>query len=72
MTKMFQCELVKDNRREVAWIDERGAFVGAVVSVPELGGYWKIVAVYTPGLQKEALTELRIQKRRGFNSIDRS
>lgn len=72
MAKMFQCELVKDNRHEVAWIDERGAFVGAVVSVPELGGYWKIVAVYAPGLQKEELTELRIQKRRGFNSIDRT
>lgn len=71
MTKMFQCELVKDNRHEVAWIDERGAFLGAVVAVPEFGGYWKIVAVYKPGLEKDDLTELRIQKRRGFNSIPR-
>jgi len=72
MTKMFQCEMVKDNRRDTAWIDERGAFVGAVVSVPELGGYWKIVAVHTPGMDKKDLAELNVQKRRGFNSIDRT
>jgi hypothetical protein len=71
MTMMFQCELVQDNKRAVAWIEERGARFGAKIEVPELGGLWAVIAVYRPGIDKKDLTELRATKRKGFNSIVR-
>jgi len=70
---MFQCEMQQDGAIEVAWIEERGAFVGAYVEVPELGGgWWHVTAVHRPGMLKADLNALQSTKRRGFKSIERT
>ena len=49
---MFQCRLRKENREDVAWIEARGAKVGAVVEIKngeERDPGWEVLEVYQPG-----------------------
>lgn len=72
MKKFFQCSLSQNGQRTVGWIEERGARIGALVEVPELGGYWHVDRVGDHAMDKRELSEMTATKRKGFKSIDRS
>lgn len=53
--RYFQCELQKDNTHTVAWIEARGAKIGASVEIKELDGFWQVKKVYVPSIEYDDL-----------------
>jgi hypothetical protein len=69
--RYFQCRFRRGSERTVAWIEERGAKVGARVTLPSLddGAAWDVETVGKPGLECAALTDLQRLNRKSLSSI---
>lgn len=69
--RYFQCRFRRGSERTVAWIEERGAKVGARVQLTSLddGAAWDVETVGKPGLEKAALTDLQRLNRKSVSSI---
>lgn len=71
--KMVQCRLERPSAAVgqqvmVAWIDERGAKVGAQVELLPSGQFWEVKAVYNR-MDAEVLKETQRQRRKPPPSI---
>jgi hypothetical protein len=69
--RYFQCRFRRGSERTVAWIEERGAKVGARVQLTSLddGAAWDVETVGKPGLESAALSELQRLNRKSLSSI---
>jgi hypothetical protein len=45
---VYQCLLRQGDTRSIAWIEERGAKVGACVEIKGEDGLWDVAEVYEP------------------------
>lgn len=67
---MYQCELQQGTGKTVAWIDARGAKVGASVRLLSADGeFWKVAKVYNYGLDEKTLKAKQASDRNAFASI---
>lgn len=64
-----QCRLQQDGATVVGWIEARGARIGARVEVPDLGGLWRVTAVYQPPLDAAWLRKKQRIDRKGMPTI---
>ncbi|MGE0741295.1 MAG: hypothetical protein AB7O98_08130 [Hyphomonadaceae bacterium] len=66
-----QCKFRRGTERTVAWIDARGAKVGARVELKTLDdlGPWIVEAVYDAPLAAAALETLQLLNRKSLSSI---
>lgn len=70
MAKYFQCELIHGDRVMVAWIEDRGARVGARVEIKaDADRLWWVRKVYTPGIEHSALLKKQANDRNSLPSI---
>lgn len=67
----YQCRFRRGSERTVAWIEARGAKVGALVELKSLdeNGPWEVEAVYGAPLEAEALSDLQRLNRKSLSSI---
>ena len=67
----YQCELTKpDGSTTIAWIEERGAKIGAEVELKTADGqFWRVNYVYAFGLSEDALRQKQINDRHALPSI---
>jgi hypothetical protein len=67
----FQCKFRRGNERTVAWIEQRGAIVGACVELLSLddGDAWEVEAVNYGALTAAALKEMQTLNRNSLPSI---
>lgn len=72
--RYFQCRFRRGSERTVAWIDARGAKVGAQVELTSLDdhGPWTVEAVLSAPLAAEALSALQRLNRNSLSSIMRN
>lgn len=71
-TVMKQCCLVNGDSQMIAWIEERGAKLGASVELKGFEGdrkFWKVDEVYNPALSSDVLAEKQRMNRNSFYSI---
>jgi hypothetical protein len=72
MTMYFQCKMRRGNAETVAWIEERGAKVGAEVELTTADGECcKVVEVWQPGMEEEALRAKQAADRNSLPSKTR-
>lgn len=64
--KYFQCDLEKGTGRTTAWIEARGAKVGASVELKDLNEFWVVKQVYSFGIEYE---DLKAKQERDRNSL---
>jgi hypothetical protein len=70
MTTYFQCELSREGHTTVAWIEERGAKVGASVELKSADGeFWRVKKVYAHDLDEAALRQKQANDRNALPSI---
>lgn len=69
--KFFQCKMAGEDGYIYGWIEARGAKVGAMVEIKGQG-YYKVLEVYEPGLEKEELDAKNATVRKGFLSVERT
>ena len=73
MSENFQCRLSRQTTNgmleQVAWINERGAKVGAVVELKDTGEYWQVMEVYPGGIEDLDLREHQRLNRGSLLSI---
>ncbi|QIG71255.1 hypothetical protein EVB32_147 [Rhizobium phage RHph_TM39] len=69
--KYFQCDLSQGTGRTTAYIEERGAKVGAFVEVKDenFNGLWRVDQVSDHGVEGEHLRDLQKNNRNIFGSI---
>jgi hypothetical protein len=67
--RYFQCRLQQNNAMTVGWIEERGARIGALVEIPELGGLWRVTTVCPRPLDASWLREKQRVDRKGMPDI---
>lgn len=66
MTTMYQCDLSHGNTRTRAYIEARGAKVGARVRLTDTEDdtqYWRVDSVSDKGIDKQYLDELKVAYR---------
>lgn len=69
---MKQCKLTNQDSEMVAWIDQKGAKVGALVELKgfeENRKFWKVNEVYNPAIDAETLAEKQRMNRNSLTSI---
>ena len=64
----FQCLLHQGSTRVVAWIEQRGAHLGARVEIKGEPGLWHVADVYQPPRSAQWLQENASRARRGLPS----
>jgi hypothetical protein len=64
-----QCGLTQGNQRQVGWIEERGAKLGARVEIEELGGFWEVTGVGDTVLSKSQMREQEARARQPFTAL---
>jgi hypothetical protein len=64
--RYFQCDFQKDNAHITAWIEARGAKVGASVELKELNEFWTVKRVYTPSIEYD---DLKAKQERDRNCL---
>ena len=73
MTHYFQCRLEKETseglERTVGWIEERGAKVGAKVTLKGEEGWWTVATVATPGLNSAQFMQQKEKSRVKLGSL---
>ena len=80
MKTYFQCDLRQGDRRTVGYIEERGAKVGADVELKGAefanvemiegdGNFWRVEAVYKPGISEAILRQKQANDRNALPSI---
>ena len=67
----YQCRFRRGSERTVAWIEARGARIGAQVELTTLddNGPWTVEAVLSAPLDGEALTIMQRLNRKSLSSI---
>ena len=67
----YQCKFRgADGGETVAWIEERGASVGAMVELVTADGkFWEVLEVYEPPMNGAALREKQTKDRNSLPSI---
>ena len=65
----FQCRLQQNNATTVGWIEERGAKCGALVEIPELGGFWRVVSICSQPAEADWLRQKQRLDRKGMPDI---
>lgn len=71
MTTYYQCDLSQGSTRTTAYIEERGAKLGARVEIKTSGfdGLWEVIQVADKGIEGAILSELQKNNRNSFGSI---
>lgn len=70
MTTYFQCRMRQGTAETVAWIEERGAKVGASVELKSADGkFWDVIEVYPGGIDEAALRQKQANDRNALPSI---
>lgn len=71
--QFYQCRFRRGSERTVAWIEARGAKVGAKVELTTLddSGPWLVEAVQSAPLAAEALKDMQDMNRSAFASLKR-
>ena len=71
--QFYQCRFRRGSERTVAWIEARGAKVGAQVELTTLDddGPWLVEAVQSAPLAAEALKDMQDMNRNAFASLKR-
>lgn len=71
--QFYQCRFRRGSERTVAWIEARGAKVGAQVELTTLDddGPWLVEAVQGAPLAAEALKDMQDMNRNAFASLKR-
>jgi hypothetical protein len=64
----FQCLLRNGHTRTIAWIEERGARLGARVELKGEDGLWEVLDVYQPRRTAAWLHENASRARKGLPS----
>jgi hypothetical protein len=69
--RVYQCRFRRGAERTVAWIDARGAKVGAWVDLETLddGGLWEVEAVFDAPLEDCALKAMQRLHRNSLSSL---
>ena len=69
--RVYQCRFRRGAERTVAWIEARGAKIGAWVDLETLddGGLWEVEAVFDTPLQDHALKEMQRLNRNSLSSL---
>ena len=65
---VYQCLLRQGDTRSIAWIEERGAKVGACVEIKGEDGLWDVAEVYEPPRPAAWLKENADRVRKGMPS----
>jgi hypothetical protein len=67
----YQCRFRRGSERTVAWIEARGAQVGAFVELETLDkdGPWEVEAVFDVSLEDYALKDMQRLNRKSLSSI---
>ena len=72
MKHYYQCLLRQGDTEVTAWIESRGAKVGAFVEVRELDGLWEVVKAHKAiSLSEEALKKNQKLNRGSLPSVER-
>jgi hypothetical protein len=70
MSTYYQCRFKRGESETIAWIEERGAKVGASVELKTADGEcWDVIEVFTPGLDEAKLREKQQNDRNALPSI---
>ena len=64
-----QCKFRRGSERTVAWIEQRGAKVGARIELLTLDDAWEVEAVHDGALTQAALKEMQDLNRNSLPSI---
>lgn len=64
-----QCGLAQNGSRVVGWIEERGAKLGARVSIEELGGFWEVIGVGDTVRTKAEVHNVEARARQPFTAL---
>ncbi|MEQ1489413.1 MAG: hypothetical protein ABL932_02580 [Terricaulis sp.] len=69
--RVYQCRFRRGAERTVAWIEARGAKVGAWVDLETLddGGLWEVEAVFNTPLEDHALKAMQRLNRNSLSSL---
>lgn len=69
--RVYQCRFRRGAERTVAWIEARGAKLGAWVDLETLddGGLWEVEAVFDAPLEDRALKEMQRLNRKSLSSL---
>lgn len=63
------CTLAQGNQRSSGWIEDRGAIMGAMVEIEELGGFWEVTGVGSKELTREEMHEQESRARKPFTAM---
>jgi len=72
MSKYFQCSLSQGTGRTQAFIEEKGAIVGALVEIKsdEFHGLWRVDAVGDIGVDEEKVKAKQVMNRNAHPSLE--
>ena len=70
MATYYQCRFRRGDPETIAWIEERGAKVGASVELKTAyGERWNVIEMFVPGLDEAKLREKQQHDRNALPSI---
>lgn len=69
MKQYYQCRMRRGNQELTAWIEERGAKVGAKVELKPTGDFWEVLSVGV-GLPEDLLKEHQKMHRKSLVSVE--
>ena len=69
--RAYQCRFRRGAERTVAWIEARGAKVGAWVDLESRddGGLWEVETVFDAPLEGRALKDMQLVNRNSLSSL---
>lgn len=70
MKQFYQCLLQRGSEETTAWIEARGAKVGAGVELLPVREVWTVAKVYEHGLDGDVLQETKRLNRHSLPSIE--
>lgn len=68
--QFFQCRLRREASEQTAWIEARGARVGAKVELLPSQEVWEVAEVFDHGLSSDHLKELQHLNRHSLPSVE--
>ncbi|OBK49421.1 hypothetical protein A5656_28465 [Mycobacterium gordonae] len=71
MKQFYQCRLRRGNTETTAWIEARGAKLGATVELLPSREVWEVAQVYEHGLPEDVLKENQRLNRGSLPSVER-
>ena len=70
MKKYQQCRLSKGEFTATAWIEQRGAKIGAIVELLPSRDEWTVTKVYDHVMSEDSLREVQMLNRRSLPSVE--